>query len=645
MTSSRYGWASRFIAFRDAPPTEIRLRLERTFADAESGQRRAWSDSIPVLQREVRAIVDHDPAASAYVAALEYELPLEKRRPDVVLLLAAPVLVLELKGKERPDQADLDQASAYARDLRGYHVACHDRDVIPVVIPMRAHGYLGEFCGVHVMGPDAIHGFAASVNRGPQRVPPVTPEEFVADDAYEPLPSLIEAARRLFQHGDLPHIHRAYANTQPAVEAIAEIIHEAARTKSRRLVLVTGVPGAGKTLVGLRLVHARFLDDLAVVRAGRKRVPAVFLSGNAPLVTVLQYELGNASKLAHGPSGKEFVRGVKEYLAKHAKPGKVPSEHVLVFDEAQRAWDAPRVRAKHDDPTMRSEPEHFIEFAGRIPEWSVVVGLIGTGQEIHAGEEGGLALWCDAVRGADPSLGWTVHGPMHVADAFSGSPFVAVPALNLDKEIRSHFVRGVHGLVSRLLDGKVDAALRPTADEIERQGYALRVTRDLEVAKAYLRSRYAEQPSKRYGILVSSRDKSLGLHGVPPPTKDRFDRFPTGPWFANGADAEVSCRHLSRPASEFESQGLELDAVLLAWGGDLVVYAATGEWTNSGARTYQRKSGVRDPLQLRKNAYRVLLTRAREATVVFVPPEAVLDATYARLVGAGWRPLGAASGT
>jgi hypothetical protein len=234
---------------------------------------------------------------------------------------------------------------------------------------------------------------------------------------------------------------------------------------------------------------------------------------------------------------------------------------------------------------------------------------------------------------------------MHVAEAFSGSSFVAVPALNLDKEIRSHFVRGVHGLVSRLLDGKVDAELRPTADEIERQGYALRVTRDLEVAKAYLRSRYAEQPSKRYGILVSSRDKSLGLHGVPPPTKDRFDRFPTGPWFANGADAEVSCRHLSRPASEFESQGLELDAVLLAWGGDLVVYAATGEWTNSGARTYQRKSGVRDPLQLRKNAYRVLLTRAREATVVFVPPEAVLDATYARLVAAGWRPLGAASGT
>ena len=152
---------------------------------------------------------------------------------------------------------------------------------------------------------------------------------------------------------------------------------------------MTGVPGAGKTLVGLQTVHARYLDDLVVPRAdGKSRVPAVFLSGNGPLVEVLQYEFRSA-----GGGGKTFVRGVKDYVKTYSrKPGLVPPEHVLVFDEAQRAFDAEMVAAKHPGARgpARSEPEHFIEFAGRIPDWCVVIGLIGTGQEIHVGEEGGL---------------------------------------------------------------------------------------------------------------------------------------------------------------------------------------------------------------------------------------------------------------
>jgi len=215
----------------------------------------------------------------------------------------------------------------------------------------------------------------------------------------------------------LRRIRKASAATDPAVEEISRIVHEAARTRTRRLILVTGVPGAGKTLVGLRAVHAHYLDDLAIPRAGDKpTVPAVFLSGNGPLVEVLQYELRNA-----GGGGKVFVRDVREYVRRYSRRRNlIPPEHVLVFDEAQRAWDRARVAEKHSAAHAKSEPEHFIEFAMRIPEWCAVIGLIGGGQEIHTGEEAGLVQWRDAVeRCADPSQ-WVVHGTGISLEPFSG---------------------------------------------------------------------------------------------------------------------------------------------------------------------------------------------------------------------------------
>jgi hypothetical protein len=166
---------------------------------------------------------------------------------------------------------------------------------------------------------------------------------------------------------------------------------------------------------------AHFLDDLVVARAGdRPTAPAVFLSGNGPLVQVLQYELRGA-----GGGGKTFVRGVKDYVRRYSSDSKrVPPEHVLIFDEAQRAFDAEQVQIKHrSSPGFeagKSEPEHFIDFAERIPTWCIVVGLVGEGQEIHEGEEAGLGQWRQAVEGGvDPSQ-WQVHGPPVIASVLSG---------------------------------------------------------------------------------------------------------------------------------------------------------------------------------------------------------------------------------
>lgn len=644
MTSERprSGWDSSLPDFTLASPGDIRQRLQNFVRDASPEQIRAWTDSIPPLQLEAREVMARDQHSHTYSTILEYELPLESRRPDVVLLVGNGVLVLELKGKSEPSQADIDQAAAYARDLRCYHRECWSREVVPVLVPTRARGYLGEQAGVHITGPDAID---ALVHRlvGDQPVSAIEKARFLDESAYCPLPTLVEAARELLASGSLRRIERAHASTTPAIETISSVIHEAARTRTRHLVLLTGVPGAGKTLVGLQTVHAHFLDDLAVARGGSKpTTPAVFLSGNGPLVEVLQYELSAA-----GGGGKTFVRGVKDYVKTYSrKPGLIPPEHVLVFDEAQRAFDADQVKEKHPDHTgqPKSEPEHFIDFADRIPEWCVVVGLIGSGQEIHVGEEGGIGQWRAAVEGSVRCAEWTMHTPLAVYDEFASSPVPVrlQPSLNLDTELRFHAAQDLHRFVAQLLKGEDAVRLRPVGDRLESQAFHLRLTRSLDTARAYLRDRYADDPTARFGLIASSKDRSLERFGVPNGFQST-KRIRVGPWYGEDESSYGgrSCRHLDTCVTEFGAQGLELDAALLAWGTDFVI--TQGRWSNANARGYRKGAAVRDAFQLRLNAYRVLLTRGRDGCVVFVPPLSELDETHAYLTATGFRSLDGAT--
>jgi hypothetical protein len=633
---ARYGWESDFPTFRSAPPGRIRERLSGFVDGASAEQERAWRDSIPPLQAEVDEVLLRDNLANAYSAILEYELPMDTRRPDVLLLVGAGVMVVELKGKLAPSQADLDQVSAYARDLRAYHRDCHGREVRPVLVPTRARGYQGKDGGVHVTGPDALDALVTELvahHPGPL----LDRERFLDESAYRPLPTLVAAARELFTRHDLRWIDRARSATEPALEEIKRIIHQASLTKSRHLILLSGVPGAGKTLVGLQTVHAHYLDDLAVERAdGKPTAPAVFLSGNGPLVEVLQYELRDA-----GGGGQTFVRGVKDYVKRYSRrPELVPPEHVLVFDEAQRAYDAAMVRGKHKDPTLSSEPEQFIEFADRIPEWCVVLGLIGSGQEIHIGEEGGIGQWRTAIDGSARRAEWTIHAPPGLeADLRHESVAIEVrPTLNLDTELRFHLARDLHRFVAELLDGQPPEQLASIAARLEADGYHLRLTRDLSAAKGYLRERYANHASARFGLVASSRDKDLPAFGILNQFQDTKS-LRVGPWYGDDEDAygAQSCRRLERCVTEFSAQGLELDAALLAWGTDF--RRLDGRWSNVQARGYKRGTAVHDPFQLRLNAYRVLLTRGRDATVVFVPALPDLDETFAHLRAAGFREL------
>lgn len=629
---ARYGWGSDFPTFKATPPSVVREALKSFLGDPSPEQVRAWSDSIPPLQNEVAEILASDLAANGYSAILEYELPMEARRPDVILLVGSGIVVLELKGKWSPSRADLDQVAAYARDLRAYHRECADRPVIPVLVPTLARGYQQVIEGIHVTGPDALDSLISTLSTTHIGTP-VSRASFLSESAYRPLPSIVEAARELFSTGSLRTIHRARAATGPVVDHIARIVHQAALTNSRHLVLLTGVPGAGKTLVGLQAVHAHYLDELAAPRDGeRPSVPAVFLSGNGPLVEVLQYELRQA-----GGGGKAFVRHVQDYVRRYSKsPTSVPPEHVLVFDEAQRAFDAAKMQLQHKSEHAKSEPEEFIGFADRIPAWCVVVGLIGTGQEIHIGEEAGLEQWRLAVEKSQRQGEWSIHCPPQLAPVFPHAD--TSDLLNLTSELRYHLASDLHRFVELLLADGTSADLRSISSRLEEQGYHLRITREVETAKAYLRDRYADDVHARFGIIASSRDKDLPRFGI----NNDFQatkqvRF--GPWYGDDEyhpDGR-SCRCLRDCVTEFGAQGLELDATLLAWGTDFERHGDV--WSNQNARKYQKASMIRDAMQLRRNAYRVLLTRARDATVVFVPPLPRLEETYSYLVQAGFVKL------
>lgn len=627
----RYGWQSDLDTFSRSDARVIRLQLQQFVADATPEQVRAWDQSIPWLQRECRELEVRDSSARAYTAILEYELPRDSRRPDVIVLERGCVAVLELKGALHPSRAALDQAIGYARDLRAYHAACDGRTVTPVLLVRGGGTEAIERDGVFIVGPAGLDALLHGTSRAGE--PIIDAGEFLALDAYAPLPTIVQAARDLFHRRELPMIKRARAATDPALHYISEIAREAARTRTRHLVLLSGVPGSGKTLVGLQLVHAHWLDDLAIPRGnGRLATPAVYLSGNGPLVQVLQDALKDEES-----GGKAFVQGIKDYVRQHSRPGRpVPPEHLVVFDEAQRAFDAERVAYVQRTPVDKSEPDHMIEFCDRIPEWCVFVALIGDGQAIHVGEEAGVPLWREAIRKSPRANDWTVHGAPSFSETFLGLPSATRwhPVLNLDTEIRFHLTPKVHQFVAGLLDGSPSDQMRPLADELHDGSHRFLVTRELPAAFSYLRERYADARFARYGVLASSKDKWLPSFGVDN-TFQTTKRLRVGPWYNADPMDPQSCCQLDTVATEFSSQGLELDCALLAWGSDLLWIV--DDWSIEFAG--KNRPALKDPLTVRKNVYRVLLTRGRDGTVIYVPNDARMDRTYQRLLDCGCRLL------
>ena len=586
---------------------------ERLWSMPPAGsQKAAWTDEYHAMAKACRRCVAALPTeAPSWGVVFEFELPLEGgRRPDVVVLAGRSLVVLESKSSAVAAQADIDQARGYSRDLTDYHGASHDLPVHTAVVLTGAEdGFAGTVDGVILTSTDGLDRYLFAFHE-----PGSIDLSDWLDAPYHPLPTLVDAARRIFRDEPLPHVKRALAAGIPeTVELLSRLVDETASAGGRSIAFVTGVPGAGKTLVGLRLVHERSETH------GR----ATFLSGNGPLVRVLQDALAS----------KVFVRDLHAFVKTYAlnQRRRDPEEHVVVFDEAQRAWDAPYMHAKKE--VEKSEPDLLVDIGERISDWATLVGLVGEGQEIHSGEEAGIAQWAEAAKAPNANKKWVVHCPPRLEGVFEGLETRTHELLDLTVSLRSRRAEHLHQWVQLSLEGSLALAAR-RASRIQADSYPVYITRSLDEAIDYVRGRFVEEPDKRTGLLASSHAKLLPKYDIDNSYQATSRLLRIDKWFNAPADDPLSSNALEQCATEFGCQGLELDLPILCWGEDY--RWSGGEWLPTPIRRRYRQD---DPVQLLQNAYRVLMTRGRDGLVIYLPDASILDETEVALLAAGVRPI------
>jgi hypothetical protein len=571
--------------------------------EASYSQRKAWFDCFNILRRELHLLAIPDELKESVYVVFEYELPRERgRRPDVLLLSGDNLFVLEFKGYSNESQAQIDQAKHYARDLKSYHERSHLLHVKPFLVLAAAENVLHKADEVTVVSGGRLHEAISPFMTAPFGC---IQEWFKSE--YSPLPSLLQSAQLLFKENRFPTTKRAHSAGIPETLAkLKAIVERSAQDRTHHLALITGVPGAGKTLVGLQFVFETYSQS--------DKQKAVFLSGNGPLVDVLQFSLKN----------RHFVQSVHGFLKHYAYSDQLPSEDVIIYDEAQRAWDSERV-ANSKREGSNSEPTDFVNIGSQKPH-CLLIGLIGEGQEIYLGEESGLGLWHDALK--QSSKNWVIHCPEKLNSVFPSLTVENEPAFNLTTSLRTHQAITLQKWVEALLEGRIEEAQTLFKNLIS-ENYPIYITRNLEEAKAYLRGRYENEPGKTYGIVATSRNKVLNRFGVLN-DYNSTKSFSVSQYYVDEGH-KAYCRNLNSVVTEFGCQGLELDMPLMGWDADFVY---DGEWRNMAPN-----NKARDADKLRKNSYRVLLTRGRDGMVIFVPQDNSLDSTYAVLVESGCMAL------
>ena len=566
---------------------------------------------------------------------LEYSIPRVGGRADAILVLDRAIVVLEFKvGADTFTGAAREQVWDYALDLKNFHQASHELPIVPVIVATEAPETLDEL----QRDSDGVYRpVRASPWRLSELVRRVSMQPFsramrVAEWAqapYRPTPTIIEAARALYARHAVAEIARNDAGAQNlsvTSERVEEIIARARENHEKVVCFVTGVPGAGKTLVGL---------NIATQHPSIAGEPAVFLSGNGPLVAVLRAALmrderrragvrrGTRRSAEVGTSVKSFIQNVHHFRDDALRDLEAPpAEHVAIFDEAQRAWDQAQTerfmtRRKGYLEFKHSEPEFLLRYMDRHSDWAVVVCLVGGGQEIHTGEAG-IGAWLAAIRDHLPH--WWAVISNHLADAeYEGGnlprllealPHVeADDRLHLAVSMRSFRAEHVSAFVKSVLDLDEQSALA-TFEKV-RDKYPIALTRDLRAAKQWLRDH--ARGSERVGIVASSKAMRLKAFGL----DVRVDVDPVH-WFLDDRDDVRSSFYLKDIATEFQIQGLEIDWACVSWDGDLRRDA--GGWSYHdfrGSRWTRVHSVVHRRYML--NAYRVLLTRSRQGMVLFVP--------------------------
>ncbi len=619
-------------------------------------QKNAWIAQLPILRKALKGITG--------MVYLEFDVPRLGSRIDAVLIAGAAIFPIEFKvGETKFVREHHNQAWDYALDLKNFHKASHSAPIFPMLVATGATRSESAWLPPHDDGvyPPArmnADGMRTLIDQGLAMATGTSLDSGAwGNSSYQPTPTIIEAAQSLYARHSVDAIsrHDAGARNLGVTSACVEGVVEDAACRGRKaIVFVTGVPGAGKTLVGLNVAtRKQGADDSA---------HAVFLSGNGPLVAVLREALARdevarqkrtkprAERERKGVimnSVKAFIQNVHHFRDAGLRDAGAPDDHVVIFDEAQRAWNLEQTRnfmkRKRQRPNFnQSEPEFLLSYMDRRDDWAVVICLVGGGQEINTGEAG-ISAWLDAVREHFPS--WDVYVSPALTDAeyAAGHALDAVaqcknlkktPDLHLAVSMRSFRAGNVSSFVKAALDcdgGSAMSQLRLLSAK-----YPLALTRDLTTAKRWVRSH--ARGTERYGLVASSAAKRLKPHAI----DVRVEIDPIH-WFLNEPNDTRSSFYLEDAATEFQIQGLELDWICMTWDADLRY--EHGAWKHFEFRG-DRWTTMRQPIRQKYllNAYRVLLTRARQGMVIFVPPgdsedhtrePAFYDGTFQYLLGLG----------
>ena len=644
----------------------------------EEAQLFAWRQELSALT----------PVASAHpdcTISFEYMIPRMGRRVDAMVLIGDYIFVVEFKaGEISYPAAAASQVADYAFDLKSFHEGSHERALFPILVCTEAPADLvkprnisdGICCVQRANSSNLLDVIDGTMRCARLSDAPLDHKAWLAS-AYKPTPTIIEAAQALYQNNTVEDISRNEAgltNITRTTECVNAIVDYSREKGRKSICFVTGVPGAGKTLVGLNIASTRRSEG---GRHGEDT--AVFLSGNGPLITVLQASLvedqqarnaaeceackrmGRSKSCRTCPMKKtkrqieaevkSFVQGVHLFREELFTTDEPPPEHIAIFDEAQRAWTEQQLsykmktRRQNKREVHKSEPQCLIEYMDRHKEWACIVCLVGGGQEIYQGEAG-IIEWFKALKSHFPE--WDVYAPGSIrGENYLGDANLETLApnttqleeLHLAVDMRSFRNKNVAAFAEAVVSNEPKRARELYASI--KDDYPIYVTRSLDDAKEWVRS-MTKRPSDRYGIVADSYGQRIRADGILVPMD-----FDAVKWFLRGKDNINSSYFMEIAASEFKIQGLEIDYAVVAWEGDYRYH--------DGKFCHHRFHGdkwqnVRDVMLQRylKNGYRVLLTRARQGYVIYVPkgsrydptrPPHYYDETYEYLLASGIMPL------
>jgi hypothetical protein len=598
----------------------------------EEPQRWAWLQEVSILKAALSGRLDGR-------IFLEFYIPRMGKRVDAVLVLENVVFVIEFKvGAIEHSSSALDQVEDYSLDLKNFHEGSHAVHIVPVLVSTHANfreipdlEFADDLVARAVRTNAAALGSLISSICDARTFPAFNTDEWMAK-GYRPTPTIIEAAQVLYRTHSVTDISRSDAgarNLQQTSSSVTMAIARARDSNRKAMCFVTGVPGSGKTLAGLNIATRRS-DEYPEEHA-------VFLSGNGPLVDVLREALARDKVQREGVSKKNamrkvcsFVQNIHHFRDHYVGNDDIPAEKVVVFDEAQRAWTRQQAatfmqRKRGQAEFDMSEPEFLIGVMDRHLDWCTVVCLVGGGQEINTGEAG-ISEWINALETRFPN--WDVYVSPRIALPEYGSQievtdFLESPRVHSDEflhlavSLRSFRAEALSEFVGHVIDNERESAR--AAYRSIKTAYPLYLTRDLREARAWLRGR--ARGTERFGLVASSGAQRLRPEGI----YIKAEIEPAN-WFLNDNADVRSSNYLEDVASEFAVQGLELDWVGVCWDADFRY--SEGRWMYHAFKGTKWQSVNDESKRLYlKNSYRVILTRARQGMILFVPRGDALDRT------------------